>query len=466
MRLLLSLFLFLCTSAPSAADFSAVDAEVEALIRRHGLPGAVLLVAKDGVQVHRYTSGSYGLDTRLPIASASKWVSASLLQRLAEQGRIDWDAPLSRYVSDLPADKSALTLRQLFALTSGIPGGDQLSAHPCLADRFTTLEACARSILELPLRGTPGTVFDYGGNAMQVAGWIVERATGEDWNLLLQRELGAPLGWTETSFAALPAFGAGANPRIAGGLFSTAPEYLQLLIAQQQYGRLDGKRLFDRQGVADGQRVQTTGTQVLSTPFAQAAGYGLGRWIDRVDSAGQALQVSSPGAFGFTPWIDTRRGIAAVLAIYKSPNGYGDTRAEVVSIQQKVAAALDADLSRVPFADFGGVWWNPAEAGSGLLLQQNAAHRLVLSWYTFADDGSPLWLIGTGEWVSASRWQGTLYRGRYQGRPALPQGLQPELASTEVLGSVSLEFSRADRGQLQLTTPQFSRSLPIEPFAF
>ncbi|MBP7611461.1 MAG: serine hydrolase, partial [Steroidobacteraceae bacterium] len=72
------LLLFGVVAPVQATDtrFDAVDASVDALVAEHHLGGAVLLLAQDGVVVHQKAYGSYALDTRVPVASASKWMSA------------------------------------------------------------------------------------------------------------------------------------------------------------------------------------------------------------------------------------------------------------------------------------------------------------------------------------------------------------------------------------------------------
>lgn len=465
MRVFVLLVFSLCLDASArAADarFETVDASVEALVTAHQLGGAVLVLAQDGVVVHQRAYGNYALDTRLPIASASKWLSAALIARLVDQGRMRWDDPVSKYLPDAPADKHAITLRQLLSMTSAIPGGDLSGASPCLADRATTLAACSAEILQLPLTGTPGTVMDYGGNAMQVAGAMAERATGEGWSALFRREVATPLGMTRTHYSYFPEIDS-ANPRIAGGMFSTAPDYMKLLLMWQAHGKSGTQRLLDSATVSAMDRDQTLGTRVISSPLP-GAGYGIGHWIEGKDAQGHSSLVSSPGAFGFTPWLDLRRDIAGVLLIY---GDFSATRADTVRLIQQVSRVLDKDITTVPFADFGGIWWRPQESGSGFTLVQRADHQLTGTFYTFDDAGEPLWLIfSEGRWESSSRWRGTLYRTHYDGQGALSDGVDPTHIRAAAFGNVQFDFSDANRGQLTLAHAQTTRVIAIERFPF
>jgi CubicO group peptidase (beta-lactamase class C family) len=464
MRILFLLLTGVATLPAAAAPtrFAGVDAQVESMLTAHGLPGAVLMLAQDGVLVHQRAYGSYALDTRVPIASASKWMSAALVARLVDQGRLHWDDTLAQHVPEVPADKANLTLRQLFSMTSGIPGGDLRGASPCLADRATTLAACSAEILQLPLTGTPGSVMDYGGNAMQVAGHMVERATGESWNDLFRREVAAPLGMTSTHYSLFPDIDS-ANPRIAGGMFSTAGDYMKLLLMWQAHGKAGTRRLLNSATVTEMDRDQTVGTRVISSPLP-GAGYGIGHWVEAKDAQGHSSLVSSPGAFGFTPWLDLRRDIAGVLLVFGDLSA---TRSDTQLLIDQVANVLDKNIDQVPFADFGGIWWRPQESGSGLTLVQRADHQLSGTFYTFDDEGQALWLVfAGGRWESSARWRGGLYRSRYGGSGALSTGVNPALVSTTAFGQIVFVFSDAHRGELTLELASGNRVLPIERFPF
>jgi CubicO group peptidase (beta-lactamase class C family) len=443
---------------------AAIAPQVEALLARHGLPGAVLLVNQHGRPVYARAFGSYTLATRLPIASASKWLSASVIARLVDQGRLDWDDRLDRYIDGLPPDKAAITLRQLFSLTSGLPGGGGSDGHPCLGERDTTLERCAREILALPLTAPPGSVFDYGGNAMQVAGWMAERATGRDWNQLFRSELAQPLGWSATDYGPLRGVDVG-NPRIAGGIYSTAGEYLQLVQLHLDDGATASARLLEPHTTAQMQQVQTAQARIGYTPYPGAVGYGLGLWIDRLDARGHSRQVSSIGAFAFTPWLDRELGIAAVLAVFGSNQEQG---ADIAALQAQIAAALaPSTAGAVPFADVSGIWWNPAEAGAGYFLSQRVDHGLTVAWYTYDESGAQQWLLGAnGQWQSSDRWSGTLYRTRHAATGAISRGVQPAAVITQTVGTLSLQFSDGGHATLDFSLDGVSGRRLLERFEF
>jgi CubicO group peptidase (beta-lactamase class C family) len=302
-------------------DFSPVTAEMQAFVQTYALDGASLRVSKAGNVLYRRAFGSYTLGTRVRIASASKWVSALTIARLVENGRMRWSDTVGQYFPGVEPAKRDITLEQLFSHTSGLPGGDDA----CMSNPLYTLATCANRILQQStMIGEPGKVFSYGGNSMQVAGRMAELATGESWDDLFIDEVTTPLGLVATDFATAstaPGYVRTDNPRIAGGVRSTLEDYgriVDMVLAEGcldlriDRGCLPGRRFLSAATIAFMARDRTVGTVDVSRPPTSIGyGYGLGQWIDPSSS----LIVSSPGAFGFTPWVDRTSGVAGVLLV-------------------------------------------------------------------------------------------------------------------------------------------------------
>jgi CubicO group peptidase (beta-lactamase class C family) len=327
-RTLFVLVAFLGIAAAAHAqtyDFQPVTDYVETFVGPTGenlLPGASLVVIKNRRVIYRHRFGSYAhINPKVPIASASKWLSALVLQRLVEEGRIGWDDTVADYFgSDYPnadATKGAITLGQLFSHTSGMT----VVNHDCLsyAYRNVSLDKCAKAILGMPLVEAPGTLFAYGENSMQVAGAMAQRATGETWDELLQSELIQPLGLTGTDYGLNERGKPFANPIIAGGARSTQHDYATVVQMILQRGMYGGKPFLSPASIAEMQLDHTNGVPVDpdADPYPEAYGYGYGEWRNEVDCDGNATRVSSTGVFGSSPWVDYDNGIAAVFLAYR-----------------------------------------------------------------------------------------------------------------------------------------------------
>ena len=339
--LLLALLLAaLATPARPLHDFRAADAALEALVQDHGLPGASLRLANGQGEVHRVHLGDYDDSTRVGIASASKWLSALTLARLVESGQLRWDSRVGEFLPEAPPATQAITLVQLFSHTSGIDAGEA----SCLSRRDTTLQRCALDILAMPLLYAPGTAFAYGGNSMQVAGAMAERATGRSWDALFLSEVVAPLGLRDTDWSAgllREGYVANPNPRIGGGARSTLADYGRVLDMVLAGGDVAGQSFLDPASLATMAVDRAAGLPVLHSPEGTEGlgyGYGFGQWVEARDAWGATTRVSSPGAFGFTPWVDWRQGSNGIVLVHGNGRAM---RADLTALELACIQALD-----------------------------------------------------------------------------------------------------------------------------
>jgi CubicO group peptidase (beta-lactamase class C family) len=299
-------------------DASLVNAALDVLVKDLALDGASLSVASNGQAAIRSHRGSHDDTTRLPIASATKWASALVLARLVEQGTLRWDTRVGEWYPQAPAATRGITLEQLFSHTSGLPADDE----GCVAQPFDSLQRCAEDILARPLIAPPGQAFAYGSQSMQVAGAIAERASGLAWDDLFRREVAGPLGLVASDYAAgstRPGYVSLPNPRIDGGLRSTLADYARIVAMWAADGRVDGADYLRPATLRAMERDRTQGLPRLQVPpgatIYPGYGYGFGFWTLPTTRAGNPTVFASPGAFGFTPWVDGAAGIAGVLMV-------------------------------------------------------------------------------------------------------------------------------------------------------
>lgn len=329
LRSLCALLCLLSTAlCAQSLNFALVTTRVQALVQQQNLPGASVLILRGDSTLYQQTFGAYNLDTRVPIASASKWLSAAVIARLVDRGVLRWDDRIDRYLPDAPADKRAITLRQLFSHSSGLPGEEM----GCLGNASLVMQDCVNEILAMPLAYSPGTGFAYGGLSMHVAGRMAEVASGQRWDDLFRAEVATPLGLTQTDYAffsTTPGYVPVSNPRISGGVRSTLGDYGRFLRAILARGAVDGRQWLSPALIDQMTEDQTRGATIISTPLPGAYGYGVGQWRERIGSDGRALLISSPGAFGFYPVIDRELGYAG---IFMTRNALGNVATEVQSM--------------------------------------------------------------------------------------------------------------------------------------
>lgn len=196
-----------------AAKFPAIDAAITRYIDERQMPGAAFLLARGndsyvkayGRQTYAAEARAIESDTIFDVASLTKViVTATAVQLLIEDGRLDMEAPLSRH---LPAcagpARDGITLRHLLTHTSGLKAG--LPAQPAWRGKEAALKlACS----EAPTHA-PGTFFRYSDINFILLGLIIERASGEPLDRFATARIFAPLGMTRSGYRPLDRFKSG-----------------------------------------------------------------------------------------------------------------------------------------------------------------------------------------------------------------------------------------------------------------
>jgi CubicO group peptidase (beta-lactamase class C family) len=300
-------------ASPEAAGFSsarlqrltdAFNAEVE----NGAIPGAVVLIVREGHVAYSKTFGFRDRATNAPmpadaifrIASMTKPITMVAALMLAEQGRLQVMDPASKYLPQLKAlqvgvehrdgsgerrlileaTRREVTVQDLMRHTSGMtygPFGDSLvqrayRAANAMDDQQTNAQMLDK-LAKLPLAYQPGSTFEY-GMSNDVIGRIVEVIAGVDLNRYIVERIATPLGMSDTAFLLTDAQVArlaqyqpsvnsaspvvvGYNPAKppkwfsgGGGLLSTAEDYARFCQMLLNGGELDGVRLLSRKTVA------------------------------------------------------------------------------------------------------------------------------------------------------------------------------------------------------------------------
>ncbi|MBK8978087.1 MAG: beta-lactamase family protein [Planctomycetes bacterium] len=292
-------------------DFTAIDAEMQRVVATAAPAGACLSIARQGTLLFERCYGGYAVDTQVPIASATKWLSGAVIMALVDDGLLDLDAPVATWLPEFTGLKGTLTTRQMFSHTSGLPGSDPVISD----DNITLAQAVSYIAANVPLRVPPGTDFFYGGVSMHVAGRVAEVVSGTEWGALFAARIAGPLGMMRTDYLGI---GSASNPRIAGGARSTLRDYARFMEMIEGRGTFRGRRILSERAIDTMLQDQTGGVPVTSAPPTVPdpfPGYGIGCWMERVDGNGRTLEATSPGAFGFTGFVDRERGTAGVFLV-------------------------------------------------------------------------------------------------------------------------------------------------------
>ena len=378
----------LVVAAPAEAGMSAerlgrITAMSQRYVDAGQLAGVVTLVARNGKIVHFEAVGQRGVDDPTPlekddlfrIYSMSKPITAVAAMMLYEEGKFHLTDPVSEFVPELaglealvdgervPVEQE-MTMRQLLTHTTGLSYGfnpndpvDQLyrEVQPLAG---ANLDEFAERLGQLPLAFQPGARWHY-SVAVDVTGLVVERLSGQSFDVFLKERIFDPLGMDDTFFnvpdekmnrflpnhgwqaadegegsqggGKLVDLGEGArtsyqNTRMfsgGGGLVSTAMDYLRFCEMVRRGGELDGVRLLSPRTVdfmvANHLPATITGAGTGEQPGAAAArafGFGLG-WGVNTDPVAAGVpsslgDYSWGGAAGTVFWIDPVQNMVVI----------------------------------------------------------------------------------------------------------------------------------------------------------
>lgn len=337
LRCCLCIALFTGVSTVSAgivrggADFSPLDSLVSGwMAKGYYRGGAICVMSSDSVLFHK-TYGNVGDTTQVYVASAGKWVAAAVIAAVVDRTELDWDDTVDQWIPEFRGDvKGRIALRRLLSHTSGI-----LPYLPSpRVDNYNHLDSSVAEILPLDTVFSPGSRFQYGGLAMQVAGRMAEKAAGEEFETLFQKLIAQPLGMTRSHFVPVNTEG-GHSPMLGGGLCTTLHDYIRFLDMIFHQGMFDGRQILRSETVREMQADQVGAAHVMPGEYVErglgkhhTGIYGLGEWRELIDGrTGEAYQISSPGWAGAYPWINKRDGvygffIAHVVGVSDKADGF------------------------------------------------------------------------------------------------------------------------------------------------
>jgi CubicO group peptidase (beta-lactamase class C family) len=304
-------------AAPDARvrDWSRVEALLLATSADAGVTSLGLTIwDRDDARIYERMLGGFTADRRVAVASASKMVAGLVVFDAIRRGELTLDSTTGQVLQWTGAN-SEITLRQLLSFTSGLAREDACTLRPLI-----TLEECVATIRDTPVAAAPGARFDYGGTHLQVAARMAEVKSGKSWAQLFTDTLRTPLGLApDVAFFTAPRQALGTtNPLVAGGLRASVNEYAPLLALVFHRGTTRGltigtPALYDEQArePSPAPMIENSPMQTIGLPYR----YGLTAWLMCGTPAAGCEVLSSPGAFGFTPWLDRASGYYAILGM-------------------------------------------------------------------------------------------------------------------------------------------------------
>ena len=279
------------TSEAREADRAEKRTQITRLLGaadRTGQFNGSALVAWDGEVLYRGGWGEANMEWKVPIAadtkfrlaSVSKQFTAATILRLVEDGKIDLQAPLTRYLPEYRADTgSKVTIHHLLNHTSGIPSyTDDPEFMQGEVHRPIPLMELVGKYCSGDFQFEPGSEYRYNNSAYVLLGAIIEAVTGTSYEEAVQEMIFEPAGMSDSGYdhrEVIIERRATGYSRLPGGRYVTA-RYIDMSIphaAGALYSTVDDLYLWDRALTADLFFSPET-KKLMFTPGKSNYGYG------------------------------------------------------------------------------------------------------------------------------------------------------------------------------------------------
>lgn len=304
------------TAPPSVrlAPDDSIAVVIPAAMANRGIPGASITIVRDRQVVLNRGFGMSDLEngidatpeTRFRIGSVSKPLTSMALGLLVEEGRLDLDAPVQRYVPGFPAKRWPITVRQVAGHMAGIRHyreGEFENQRP-----YPTLQDGLRMFQDDSLLFEPGTRFVYSSFGWNLLGAVIEGASGQPYLTFMHDRVIVPLGLNHT-IAEFPDSLIPRRARFYTRRDSTGP-ILNAPYVDNSYKWPGGGYLSTTEDLAqwgaallDGRLLRPATRDLLWTPMTtrdgKSTGYGIG-WSIRSDSLGRRQAFHTGGSMGGT----------------------------------------------------------------------------------------------------------------------------------------------------------------------
>jgi CubicO group peptidase (beta-lactamase class C family) len=195
---LLSLCLLVVPPLVAQDRFADLARVVTAELEETKTPGALVAIVQDGKVVYAKGFGVANVETgqpmtpdmTFPLASMTKMYTATALVSLAEEGQIDLQAPIGKYLDNLPPKLATVTAHQLLSHTAGFRDDAGISNR---AHDDSTIEELVRAYTDGIFFTEPGTVFSYANQGFNLSGYLVARLSGKRYSQAIQDRIFGPL---------------------------------------------------------------------------------------------------------------------------------------------------------------------------------------------------------------------------------------------------------------------------------
>jgi len=196
----------LSTDARKDVDYASIDSRLQRLSQQHSMVGLAVGIVENGRitflkgygETEAGSSEPVTPDTIFRWASVSKGVAATMVTKLAEQGKVNLNGPVASYVPSLKLPAGAenrATVGDMLSHRLGL----YRNAYDNKLEEGQDTKVLRESLSQLNLICPPGTCWSYQNVAYDGASELVERVTQEPYENAIKQNLFDPIGMTEAS---------------------------------------------------------------------------------------------------------------------------------------------------------------------------------------------------------------------------------------------------------------------------
>jgi CubicO group peptidase (beta-lactamase class C family) len=208
-----------------------VDSLLNEIFDKEG-PGGAALIVKEGKTIYRKAFGMANLefdikmtpDNIFQIGSITKQFTAVAILQLVEQGKMNLDDDITKYIEDYPTHGHNITIEHLLTHTSGIKEFSKIEGRSPNVGRIDhTPEELINLFKNKPMDFKPGEKFQYNNSAYMLLGHIIEKVSGQPYPQYIQDNLLKPLNMDHSSYGSVTEI----IPRKASGYSKNDEGYIK-----------------------------------------------------------------------------------------------------------------------------------------------------------------------------------------------------------------------------------------------
>ncbi len=188
-----------------AAEFDKVLAEHF----KPNEPGATALVSKNGKVIYKKSIGLAKLESNTPmkadhifrIGSLTKQFTAVAILQLMEQGKLNLQDEITRFIPDYPTQGAKITIEHLLTHSSGIMNYTAMQDYQERMALDLKPTEMINHFKNQPLRFAPGTRWEYSNSNYFLLGYIIEKISGKSYSEYIEKNLLKPAGMKKSLYA-------------------------------------------------------------------------------------------------------------------------------------------------------------------------------------------------------------------------------------------------------------------------